>query len=63
MSVIPYPYLKAATGQAGTHIAILVAVGMIVVVSFRLAACLALAIAASIECGLIDYNVMRLGRT
>ena len=47
----------------GTHVAILVAVGMMVVVSFHFAAYGALAIAASFECGLHDYEVMRLKQT
>ena len=51
------------TEQDGTHVAILVAVGMMEVVSFRFAAYGALAIAASFECGLHDYEVMRLKQT
>ena len=51
------------TEQDGTHVAILVAVDMIVVVSFRFAASGALAIAASFECGLHDYYVVRLKHT
>ena len=53
------------TEQDGTHVAILyVAVGnLMVVVSFRFAAYGALAIAASFECGLHDYEVMRLKQT
>ena len=50
------------TEQDGTHVAILVAVEMMVV-SFRFAAYGALAIAASFECGLHDYEVMRLKQT
>ena len=41
------------TGQASikdTHVAVLLAVGMFVVVIFRFVACGALAIAASVEC-------------
>ena len=43
------------TEQAGTHVAKLVGAIMI---SFRFAACGALAIAASSECGLHDYEVI-----
>ena len=48
------------TEQDGTHVAILVAVGMmvVVVVSFRFAAYGALAIAASLECGLNDDKIV-----
>ena len=45
------------TGQAGTHVAKLAAAMMAV---FRFVAYGALAIAASFECGLCDYQVFRL---
>ena len=45
------------TGQAGTHVAILVAA---MLVSFRFVATGAIAIAASCECDLYDYEVIRL---
>ena len=45
------------TGQAGTHVAIIVAA---IMASFSFVAYGALAIAASFECDLYDYEVIRL---